>query len=262
MQIVLCAASHSDEILQANLARSPCVTSGALALHVERGAPSAAIAYNRALDATGAEVVVFVHHDVYLPRGWDALLRARLAELPADWALYGSYGIGLDQALIGPVWSSSIGVLAGRVPVAPVEVQSFDELLFVMRRDRGLRFDEGLPGWHLYGTDIVTEARARGFRAYAGALPVIHNDRYHEELGSDFTQNYRYLQRKWHDRLPLRTPVTKISRSGLYLWKEGLKTRAYRGVRQALSVGTTHDPDFLARRCGWGDLTGSLPDQG
>ena len=254
MDIVLCCASHSDEILNSNLARSPCVTSGALPLHVERGAPSASVAYNRALAATGAEIVVFVHHDVYLPLGWDRLLRARLAELPGDWALYGSYGIGLDEALIGPVWSSSIGILAGRVPVAPVEVQSFDELLFVMRRSAGITFDEGLPGWHLYGTDIVTIARAAGFRAYAGALPVIHNDRYHEELGSDFTECYRYLQRKWHDRLPLRTAVTKISRSGFYLWKEGWKTRRSTLLRERLAVGTGHDPEFLARRCGWADL--------
>lgn len=254
MQIVLCCASHSDEILNGNLARSPCVTSGAVRLHVERGAPSASVAYNRALAATSEEIVVFVHHDVYLPQGWDRLLRARLAELPGDWALYGTYGIGLDEALIGPVWSSSIGILAGRVPVAPVEVQSFDELLFVMRRSAGIGFDEGLPGWHLYGTDIVTIARAAGYRAYAGALPVIHNDRYHEELGSDFTECYRYMQRKWWDRLPLRTAVTKISRSGFYLWKEGRKSRRAAAFRAGLAVGTGHDPAFLARRCGWADL--------
>ena len=44
-------------------------------------------------------------------------------------------------------------------------MQSFDELLIVLRRDSGLRFDEGLPGWHMYGTDIVQTARARLGRA-------------------------------------------------------------------------------------------------
>ena len=117
------------------------------------------MAYNRALDATTAEMVVFAHHDVYLPRGWDALLQRRLAEVAAidpNWALFGPFGVALDAAHIGPVWSSSIGLIVGRVPMAPTQVQSYDEMVIVLRRSSGLRFDETLPGWHMYGTDIVT----------------------------------------------------------------------------------------------------------
>ena len=77
-QIVLACASHSEPILAANLGRSPLLAE--VPLHVERDAPSAAIAYNRALAATSAPVVVFAHHDVFLPPGWDSLLAARLAE--------------------------------------------------------------------------------------------------------------------------------------------------------------------------------------
>ena len=46
-QIVLACASHSEPILAANLGRSPLLAE--VPLHVERDAPSAAIAYNRAL---------------------------------------------------------------------------------------------------------------------------------------------------------------------------------------------------------------------
>jgi hypothetical protein len=56
-QIAIACASHSEAILAANLGRSPVLAQ--IPLHVERGAPSAAIAYNRALDATTAPVVVF-----------------------------------------------------------------------------------------------------------------------------------------------------------------------------------------------------------
>ncbi|MEZ5798331.1 MAG: hypothetical protein R3D63_13085 [Paracoccaceae bacterium] len=166
-------------------------------MHVQRDAPSAAVAYNQALAATTAEIVVFVHHDVYLPPGWDRLLATRLAEVEAtdpDWALFGAFGVGLDAAHIGPVWSSSLGQIVGRVPLAPVEVQSYDELLIVLRRSSGLRFDQSLPGWHFYGTDIVAQARARGLRVQGG-LPCIHNDRFHPALGADFTECYRYMQR-------------------------------------------------------------------
>lgn len=249
----LCTASHSDPILNANLAASPLVRAGQ-PCHVERDAPSAGIAYNRLLDRTTAAVVVFAHHDVWLPPGWETLLAARLADLPPDWALFGSFGVGLDAAHIGPVWSSSLGMIVGRVPMAPVPVQSFDELLIVMRRSTGLRFDEALPGWHLYGTDIVTQARAKGMTAHAGALPCIHNDRYHEALGPDFTACYRYMQRKWADRLPLRTPITKISRSGLHLLRDTWKNRRSTEVRAGMAVGIDHAPADLAARCGWGSV--------
>ena len=251
MDFDLCCASHSDAILTANLAASPLVQAGQ-PCHVERGAASAGIAYNRLLDRTTAPVVVFAHHDVWLPPGWETLLAHRLAELPPDWALLGAFGVGFDAAHIGPVWSSSLGMIVGRVPMAPVAVQSFDELLIVMRRDAGLRFDETLPGWHLYGTDIVTQARAAGRVAYAGGLPCIHNDRYHEALGPDFTECYRHQQRKWAAMLPLRSPITKISRSGLHLLRDNWKNRRSTLVRAGMAVGTDHAPEDIAARCGWG----------
>ena len=257
-RFVIACASHSEAILQANLARSPCLSD--IPLHVERDAPSAATACNRALDATRAEVVIFAHHDVFLPQGWDRLLAARLEEVQAadpDWALYGAFGVGLDAAHIGPVWSSSLGQIVGRVSLRPVEVQSYDELLIILRRSSGLRFDEGLPGWHLYGTDIVTQARARGLHAWAGSLPCIHNDRYHEALGPDFTECYRALQRKWRDRLPLRSPITKISRSGLHLLRDRWRARKSTPDREAMAVGTDTPPEVLAARCGWSDLSAS-----
>jgi hypothetical protein len=256
-RFVIACASHSDAVLQANLARSPCLAT--IPLHVERNAPSAAAAYNRALDVTDAEVLIFAHHDVFLPQGWEKVLQARLAEVEAvdpDWALYGSFGVGLDAAHIGPVWSSSLGQIVGRVPLAPVQVQSYDELLIVLRRSSGLRFDETLTGWHFYGTDIVAAARDRRLRAWAGALPCIHNDRFHPALGPDFTAAYRAMQRKWRAALPLRSPITKISRSGLHLIRDTWRARGSKGFREDMALDTGTPVEVLAARCGWSDLSG------
>lgn len=249
MNFQIVCASHSDAILNANLGRSPLLAQ--VPLHVERGAASAAIAYNRGLDATTAEVVVFAHHDVYLPEGWDRLLARRLAALPEDWAVYGSFGIGQDGAHVGPVWSSSIGVILGRVNPGPVAVQSFDEMLLVLRRDAGLRFDPALLGWHMYGTDIAQIARAAGRGAYAGGLPCIHNDRFHGALGADFDECYHFMRRKWRAQLPIRTPITKISRHGLHLIRDHWRNRHSADFRAGMAMGTETPVEELADRCGW-----------
>jgi hypothetical protein len=56
-RMVIACASHSEAILDANLMRSPEVAAGEMPVQIKRGAASAAIAYNRALDATSDKVV-------------------------------------------------------------------------------------------------------------------------------------------------------------------------------------------------------------
>ncbi|MCX7888844.1 MAG: glycosyltransferase family protein [Rhodobacteraceae bacterium] len=59
------------------------VSAGGIPVHVEHGARSAAVAYNRGLDATDAPFVIFAHQDVYFPPGWDRRLAETLAILDA-----------------------------------------------------------------------------------------------------------------------------------------------------------------------------------
>ena len=256
--LLVAAACNSESILATNLARSPLLAH--VPLHTEWGAPSAAAAYNRALEATTAPIVVFAHQDVFLPLGWDALLRARIAEVAArdpNWALIGAFGVGLDGAHHGPVWSSSLGQIVGRISQTPQAVQSYDEMLIVLRRASGLRFDEALPGWHMYGTDIVAQARSLGLGAWASSLPCIHNDRFHGALGPDYVECYRAMQRKWAGQLPLLTPITKISRSGLHLRRDLWRARRSLDYRAGMAVGIETPVEDLARRCGWLDLRAS-----
>lgn len=257
--ITVACSSNSAAVLNANLRASPALAGQAL--HVEQNAASATIAYDRATDATSTEIIVFAHHDVYLPAGWDTLLLSCLNDLTArhpDWALAGAYGVAADYRQFGPVWTSSLGQIIGRVPLQPEPVQSYDEMLIVLRRSSGVRFDPAQPGWHMYGADIVQTARAMGRGAYAVGLPCIHNDRFHGALGPDFTQSYRWMQAKWPQFLPIQTPVTKISRSGLHLYRERWNMRNSHKYRVVDAVDTGAPPAELARRCGWADLTPSV----
>jgi glycosyltransferase involved in cell wall biosynthesis len=256
--ITVAVATNNPAILSANLALSPDIAEGRLGLHVVRDAPSASVAYNAALDATDAPVVVFAHHDVYLPRGWAALLRQRIAAIAAadpGWGVIGAYGIGYDGWGYGPVWSSSVGAIIGRVAPEPLTAQSFDELLLVVRRDAGLRFDPKLPNFHLYGTDIAQTARAAGRGRWWTALPLVHNDQYHDQLGEDFGAPYRYLQHKWRAALPIQTSVTHLTRFGIDLARTRWRNARWRGARKAIALPNARDPRDYAALCGWYDLT-------
>lgn len=255
--IQFCCASNSDEILAANLLRSPAVGPPG-ALHVTRGAPSAAIAANRGLDATDADVVVFVHQDVYLPPGWDLVLRRRIAEVEEsdpNWAVLGASGIALDGRVSGPIWSSSLGAVVGFVPIRPVPAQSTDEMLIVLRRGSGLRFDPAQPGWHIYGAEIVTQARAAGLGAYLVSLPCIHNDKFHDVLGPDFDECDAWFCRKWAARLPIQTTVTRLGQTPLQRWRLRREVARSLDFRRTWAVDTATSPLELARFCGWSDLT-------
>lgn len=255
--LVFVCLSNNEAILEGNLLRSPVFSRSAARLHVERDAPSATIGYNRALAATDEDLVVFLHHDVFLPAGWEDLLWQRVEQVEQvdpEWALIGPFGIGQDGMGYGPVWSTSLGQIVGRVPGQPMEVQSFDEMLFVLRRDCGLSFDEQLKGFHFYGTDIVQQAAARGLAAYATPLPCIHNDKFKAELDSDFRQAYHYLRRKWRTRLPVQSPIIKISWHGLNLMKRDLHNTRDRQVRLGMSQSVDIDPITYAARCSWNDI--------
>jgi hypothetical protein len=110
----------------------------------------------------------------------------------------------------------------------------------------------------MYGTDIVQQARVAGRGAFAVGLNCIHNDRFHGHVGGAFADCYHYMQRKWPQFLPIRTPVTKISKSGLHLWRERWNMRNSLKYRIVDAVDTGTPPAMLAAHCGWTDLTASV----
>ncbi len=253
-------ASNNAEILNANLRRSPMIETGHVPIYVEENAPSASIAYNRLLDAVDAEIVVFAHQDVYFPQGWDSLIRARIRELSEhdpDWALLGAYGVDYNLVGFGPVWATSLGRIVGKVSTMPVEVQSYDELLIIVRKSKGLRFDENLPHFHMYGTDIVQIARAAGLKSYVMSMPIVHNDRFHEQLDEHFAAGYHYIRKKWRANLPLWTPVLKVAWHGLHLTRVRHQNITSKDVRLGMASPTDIDARSFARHCGWFDLTPS-----
>lgn len=256
-------ASNDEEMLTRNLMASDMISSGEISVHVERGAPSAAHAYNCGLSATDAPVVIFAHQDVYFPPGWLDLLTETIAATEKhdpNWAVIAPFGMTRAGEHIGHVWTTSLSARIGRPVSRPEAVESIDELVIVFNRASGLQFDEELPGFHLYGTDIVQTALAAKRGAYVAHLPLVHNDKFYPRLGADFAKAYHFIRRKWRHRLPIRTPVLWVRWHGLDLpWYELRSLRSI-GKRRPHAGNAKADPRIYSRQCGWENQNASVPD--
>lgn len=225
-EFCVAAAVNDRDILAACLQRSPDIAEHGLELRTYEGYASAASALNAGLDNSSAPIVIFAHQDVYLPRLWLRNLAAQIDRLETahpNWGALGLYGRRLTGETVGRVWSSGLGREAGEGGFAPAEAATLDELLLVVRRASGLRFDEDLPGFHLYGTDIVTEGRARGVPSFVIDAPVVHNSRPVRTLKGAYAKAYAYMQKKWRKRLPILTLICDIEPHSLRLWRAQLQ---------------------------------------
>lgn len=219
------AAVNDDEVLAGNLAASPMIRENKVPLIVERGYDSAALAYNAGLERTTADVVVFAHQDVYLPQGWEQKLLLAIDRLELKgkkWGVLGVVGKDSTGELVGRAWSAGLHREVKANFSNPTPVVSVDELVIVLHKETGLRFDSSLPGYHLYGTDIVQSALQSGFEAYVFDGPVVHNSLPVIQLDRSYVRAYRYLQRKWHSRLPICTTVMPITRFAWPLFRRQL----------------------------------------
>lgn len=253
-RLTIVAPVNRDDVLERDLAASPAVRQGHVALLIERGHACAAKALNAGLDRADSELVVFAHQDVYLPSGWETqLLRAVdvLESRGAPWGILGVAGVQQDGAFVGRLWSSGLATELGGPLGCPKPVVSIDEVLIVVRRDSGLRFDEGLPGYHLYGTDIVQTAASRGLGTYVFDAPLIHNSDPGFGHHLAYVEPYRYMRRKWKARLPIPTCVVPITRSNLPLARFLWMTVKRRLLPSSAPGVATADPAELARRIGY-----------
>jgi hypothetical protein len=225
--LVIVSAVNGDQVLAQNLLRSRDELSVTAHVIEERGHLSAGAAYNAGLDRAGdAAIVAFIHQDVYLPAGWCKRVHAAICEAEdrgRPWGVLGVFGACANGRHVGRVWSSGLGRAIGERLVNPVEVVSLDEVALILRRSSGLRFDAGLPGFHLYGTDIVQQAIQQGLGAYVIDAPLIHNSRPVRRLGDDYWRAYAYMRSKWRDVLPIATCVLPIQRSPWVRWRRKLR---------------------------------------
>jgi len=224
MSFVVCVSDES--ILKANLLASPDLTGPGSPHDVFtiNGAPAAAAGFVMGRLEAKHERVVFVHQDVLLPAGWDRCAAQQLQEAERRFGQIGVAGVyGVGEVITPfdftePLAAERIGwvIDRGRVlrdgPELPAQVATLDELVLVVRRDSGLRFDPAL-GFHLYGADIWLQAREQGLAVVTLGALCYHNSA-SIGLPEAFYDSAAVFARKRSRRLRVATPCVIIDRRG------------------------------------------------
>lgn len=176
---------------------------------------NAAQGLNHGLERLDADWVVCVHQDVLFPDGFWERLRRALADLPAGTALAGIVGCERSGRYHGHIFDPN-----GHCywPTLPHRVLVLDEVLIAVRKQAGLRFDEGVPGFHCYGADLCFEADARGFGIAAVDTPLVHLST--GRIDAAYERASQWLMAKWGERFGwvLATPALLLKddrRAGL-----------------------------------------------
>jgi hypothetical protein len=230
MEFSVVVASNDETVLRNSLMRSPEIES-VKELLVRRGCSSAAQAYNSGMNAAMSDTIVFAHQDVFFPEGWFKSVAETISLLSArdpHWGVLGVFGITASGEETGHLYSMGLQRVLGRAFEEPVEVCSLDEVVLIVRRSSGLQFDEGLPGFHLYGTDICLAARCQGLKCYAISAFCVHNSNGLDKLPSAYSSAFFYIRDKWRNQLPIRTPCMVITRWALPLLRHCLESRLAR----------------------------------
>lgn len=251
--ITFVVAVNDRELFENNFLASPCLNGlhGHEILSQENFC-SAAHAYNNAIDRSPNELIVFAHQDVILPQVWLVQLENALRRLKTDdprWGVLGCYGVTKEGTPKGHVYSSGLGVL-GKSFDRPEPVQTLDEIVLILRKSSGLRFDSSLPHFHLYGTDVCLAAAQRGMTSYAISAFCIHNTQYNLVLPNDFYECCEHVRRAWRNCLPIHTSCVRLTRSNLHLYERRLHEAYLRYIRRkTIGACRSHNSRQILSEC-------------
>jgi hypothetical protein len=230
---------NNRQIFGGNFMASPCLQASHQIL-VQENFSSATKAYNDAIDRSLNDLIVFCHQDVFLPETWLSELRQAIDYLHVhdpNWGVLGCSGMTGDRRHWRYLYSSGLGV-SGQPLTRPEPVQTLDEVVLILRKSSGLRFDERLPHYHLYGTDICLRALAKGKQNYAISAFCIHNTHQSLILPKEFYDCCGYIKKVWKESLPIQTTCIRLTRSNVPTYVRRVQEFHLRYIRRKTVGGT------------------------
>jgi hypothetical protein len=197
-----------------------------------RNYTSAGKAYNAGRQSARYELLVFCHQDMVFPFSWLNNVNSAIEELDrsrAKWGLLGVWGRTENGNYIGNILDNANGRLGNNFKT-PQKVQTIDEIVLIQKKSDFILFDEHLPYFHFYGTDIALTSFESGRTNYIIHAPCFHNTNKIYPLPKEFMVCYKYILHKWRQRLPIYSTCVKIDRISLMvlrfqILKDSIKLR-------------------------------------
>jgi len=239
--ITFAVAVNNREVFENNFLASPCLRGPCNhQILVQKNFNSAAKAYNDAIEKSSNDLIVFCHQDIYLPEAWPSDLSRALGHLELhdpNWGVLGCSGMTVNGRHWRYLYSSGLAI-SGEPFTHPQPVQTLDEIVLILRKSSGLRFDEELPHFHMYGTDICLRASQRGMKNYTISAFYIHNTHQALVLPEEFYVCCKHVKRVWRDYLPIQTTCVRVTRFNLPLYRRRLGEFYLRHIRRKVLGGT------------------------
>lgn len=205
---IICA-TNNEEVLERNLLSSYCVKNSNHPVYLQKDYTNISKAYNEV--KTESRYKMYVHHDVYLPKGFLNNVYHAIKSVPDDFGVIGVAGAKLvnnQRRFYGHI--SDRGKPWGSAQGLPREVDTLDELLIITHGD--FVFDENLD-LDFYAGDVCMQAKAQGRKNYAISAYCEHNSS--RPMGGrteSFWRCQEYFKNKWLSYLPICTTCAMIEK--------------------------------------------------
>jgi hypothetical protein len=174
--------------------------------------PCAGAALNHGASLASADVVAFVHQDVYL-HSLTALKEAAGQMMAGGFGVLGAVGVRSDGQVVGRIRDRV--VLLGDAVDSPSDVDSVDEVLFMVPRQLLLReplTESSDMTWHAYAVEYGLRVRRLGLRTGVADIPLTHNSL---TINLDrLDEAHRAVAERYEDMLPIRTTCGVITKTG------------------------------------------------
>lgn len=150
---------------------------------------SLSLAMMHGIEQASHELVIVIHEDVLLPKGWQNYFECTLTNLEQhdpDWAVLGSVGWIEDTVIFGH-WKDPRNNMNSFLehPNSFVKAIRLDEQILIMQQKTMPKLDLELPGIHHIGRGLLESAQIEGRASYIIDAPTIH--KYADKSGNPVT---------------------------------------------------------------------------
>lgn len=206
MRFSIVCATNNIAVLEQNLLASPGIRDHDIHLQVNQ--TNVCQAYNTAAAQALENIILFVHQDVFLPEGFFPQLEHSLQLLSTvQWGVLGVAGRkGIEYR--GNVLDR--GAFWGSTDNLPIEVDTLDELILIMRKGQFL-FDVNIPSYHLFGSDVCLQAKRKGLLNFAIPAFCHHNSQQDWQVPKSMDESAAYIRQKWKTELPIYSTCMDIA---------------------------------------------------